>query len=279
MPILKDFKFHSPGSLNAALALLEKARAPLLLAGGTFALNYLKKVSKYPTDVISLKKISSLKGIKAQGKGLWVGAMTAIYELIGSRAVCDAFPSVIEASSKLGTTPIRNMATIGGNIASRFYWVDLPAVLISLGASVTLATKKGKKTVALEKFLSVPPEKKYILTGIVLPKGNSLSFYFRHTKTAQETDVPSLGLAFSAVKKGRVISCARCIVNTTSSFPVALKKVEDVFNNFSSGDIRMDMIEKALLEDARATKLDDHRLHLLAVDLEKLLGILRQKCV
>lgn len=278
MAILKDFKFHSPGSLDSALSILEKAKVPLLLAGGTFALNYLKKTSKYPTDVISLKKIKELKGIKVRGKGLLIGAMTSICELAVSRAVCDAFPSVAEASSRLGTTPIRNMATIGGNIASRFYWVDLPAVLMSLGASVVLAAKNGKKTVALEKFLSGKFDKKYVITGVLLPEVGRLSFYFRHTKTAQEVDVPSLGLAFSAVNRGGVLSGARCVVNTASSFPVPLRNVEKVFNGFSVCDIGIDKLKKQLFEDARGTKLDDYRVHLLVVDLEKLLNALKEKC-
>lgn len=274
MSILKDFKFHSPGTLSEGLSLLEKAKTPMLLAGGTFALNYLKKSSKYPSDVISLKKIDALHGIKPKGQGFWIGAMTTIAELADSKLIKSGFPSLFEASAKLGTTPIRNMATIGGNIASRFYWVDLPAVLISLGARVTVATKKKKETIALEKFLSDKKFKKYILTGILLPKENRLSFYFRHTRTAQEVDVPSLGVAFSGIKRGMEIVSVRCIVNTATSLPVALRNVETLFNGTHSQKIKVEELNRALLEDVRNTKLDEYRVHLLSADLEKLLVFL-----
>jgi CO/xanthine dehydrogenase FAD-binding subunit len=274
MSILKDFKFHSPGKLSEALSLLEKAKTPMLLAGGTFALNYLKKSSKYPSDVISLKKIDALHGIKPKGQGFWIGATTTIAELADSELIKSGFPSLFEASAKLGTTPIRNMATIGGNIASRFYWVDLPAVLLSLGACVTVATKKKKETVALEKFLSDKQLKKYILTGILLPKENRLSFYFRHTRTAQEVDVPSLGVAFSGIKRGEGVVSVRCIVNTASSLPVALRNVETLFEGSQLKKISAGELKKAILEDVQNTKLDEYRVHLLFADLEKLLDLL-----
>ncbi len=275
MPILKDFKFHSPQSLSAAAGLLGRSKAPMLLAGGTFSLNYLKKTAQYPTDVISLKKISALKGIKTQGKGVWIGAMTTMDELIVSKIVSGSFPSLFEAASRMGTTPIRNMATIGGNIASRFYWVDLPAVLISLGARVSLASKAKKTTIALEEFLASKPDKKAIVTGILLPQKERSAFYFRHTRTAQEVDAPCLGLAFSALRKGSRLADARVVVNTSVSLPVVFRSMAAVLERTDIGALTLLVIEEALLKDAAGTKLDEYRLRLLAADLEKLLNILK----
>ena len=136
MALLKDFHYHTPETLHEALGILMKSKEPLLLAGGTFVLNYLKKSPKYPADVIGLKKIPSLRGISDSGDSVSIGAMTTIAELAESDLIRKHFPSFFQALRHLGTTPIRNMATIGGNVASRFFWVDLPAVLISLGARV-----------------------------------------------------------------------------------------------------------------------------------------------
>lgn len=247
----------------------------MLLAGGTFSLNILKKTAKYPTDVISLKKISALKGIKLQDKGVWIGAMTTMDELIASKVVSGSFPSLFEAASRMGTTPIRNMATIGGNIVSRFYWVDLPAVLISLCAQVAFAQKGKKTTMPLEKFLSSKSDKKTIITGIFLPQEKRSAFYFRHTRTAQEVDAPWLGLAFSALKKdGRLVD-SRVVVNTAVSLPVDFRATAAVFEKADPGTLALSVVEKALLKDAAGTKLDEYRIRLLAADMEKLLSMLK----
>jgi len=57
MGLLKDFKYYAPATLKEALGALKNARHPLVLGGGTFSLNHLKKAAKYPTDVIGLKKV------------------------------------------------------------------------------------------------------------------------------------------------------------------------------------------------------------------------------
>ena len=90
--------------------------------------------------------------IKTQDNELWIGPMTRINELAGSKLIRDTFTCLNEAASKLGATPIRNMATIGGNIASRFYWVDLPAVLIALNARLEVVMDGKKHSLELNDF-------------------------------------------------------------------------------------------------------------------------------
>lgn len=270
MPILKDFKFHAPKTLSEALGLLDKGKTSLLLAGGTFALNTLKKTSRFPSDVISLRKIGALQGIKPQGRGLWIGAMTTVADVAGSKLIENMFPSLAQAASSLGTTPVRHMATVGGNIASRFFWADLPAVLISLGAKICVAEKNKKETLPLEKFLPERSLKKFILTGIFLPENKMSSFYFRHTRAVQEVDAPYLALAFSCSRKGARLQDVRCIVNTTLSLPLSLKNVEALFENIARAKIAAREIQEALRKDTENSKLDAYRLHLLSADLEKL---------
>jgi CO/xanthine dehydrogenase FAD-binding subunit len=277
MALLRDFKFHSPDTLLQALALLEQADSPVLLAGGTFALNTLKKSSKYPTDVISLRKIPELNGIKTQDKELWIGPMTRIDELIGSRFIQDSFVCLKEAALKLGTTPIRNMATIGGNVASRFYWVDLPAVLIALGARLEVVSQDGGRVVGLYDYLTEKKLKKEIVSGILLPLENRGAYHFRHTCTVQEVDTPYLGLTFSFTRGKEGLLDVRAVVNTTLSFPVFLKGVSSVLQGLGYKEISLDDMRKAVCEDIKNTKLDEYRIQLLCVDMENILSLLNGK--
>ena len=273
MGLLKDFKYYTPATLKEALGLLKKSSRPLVLGGGTFSLNHLKKLDKYPTDVIGLKKVSALRGIKDSKGSVSIGAMATMAEIYASGIIRKNFPSLIEACSKLATTPIRNMATIGGNVASRFFWVDLPAVLISLGAKISIVTPGRERVISIQEFLGSRPPEKFILTKVILPKNDSLSFYFRHTKT-MPVDVPSLALAFFAsLKKGKFSGVA-LVVNTAVSFPVKLKEVAAAMEGLRPKEVSLKSVTQALNKDAEKLRLDEYRLRCLAVDLELLLGIL-----
>jgi CO/xanthine dehydrogenase FAD-binding subunit len=275
MGLLKDFKYHAPATVQEALRLLQKSSSPLILAGGTFGLNYLKKSAKYPADVIVLRKITALKGVREEKKGVSIGAMTTIAELLVSDIIKKNFPSLSCACQHLATTPVRNMATIGGNVASRFYWVDLPAVLISLGAQVSLLASGGRKAMAVEDFLRQKPPAKFILTSFFLPKKGLTSLYFRHTK-AMAVDVPSLALAFSASAKGSLLKGVRLVVNTATSFPVELKSAEAVLEGREISKISFSALIEALNMDLKEAKLDEYRRHCLDIDLESLVNFLNE---
>ena len=276
MPLLKDFKYHAPTTLKEALACLNKAQAPLLLGGGTFVLNTLKKAARVPSDVIGLKKISVLCGIKDSKNSVVVGAMTTIAEIAESDVIKEYFLSLSHASSKLATTPIRHMATIGGNVASRFFWVDLPAVLMSLDAKLTYVTASSEKTVSIADFLTHKPAKKFIITKITLLKNDSTSFYFRHTKT-MEADIPSCALAFStSIQNGR-LSCVRLVVNTALSFPIVLKETQDVLEGVLIREVSLEKSRQVLRKDLENSKLDEYRLGRLETDLESLFSFLKER--
>lgn len=274
MGLLKDFKYHTPVSLKEALVLLKKAKKPYVLGGGTFALNHLKKAAQYPTDVVGLKKILALRGIKETKGAVIVGAMTTIAEIAESVLIARYFSALADASAKLATTPLRHMATIGGNVASRFFWVDLPAVLIALRARVTYASLKSEKTVDLEDFLRHKPVEPHIVTKISLQKKKSFNVYFRHTKT-MEVDVPFLALAFCASVGPSRCRDVRCVINTTTSFPVVLNETEQVFERSALKNLSIASVRESLAKDLKEAGLDEFRVHCVENDFESLIGILK----
>jgi len=276
MSFLKEFKYHAPTTLTQAIRLLDMSPAPLLLGGGTFVLNHLKKSSRCPTDVIGLKKIPGLGGVKSNPKDLSIGAMTTIAELAHSEIAQKYFPSLSAACQRCATTPIRNMATIGGNIASRFFWVDLPVLLMALEASVVLRFFKGQKTIALEEFLKNKPSKKFILTGVKLPKKDSWAHYFRHTRS-MDVDVPFLSLAFAAQIKNSQLTNVKLFVNSTLSLPVELKGLEAVVEGRRIDELETDGIKTALNKDCQKTNLDAYRIHCLRADCDELINFCKER--
>lgn len=273
MAILKDFRYHAPADVQDVLRLLAGGEAAVVLAGGTFVLNYLKKAARPPSDVVGLKKIASMRGIHAAGDGLEIGAMTTIAELAEHEEIEKYFPSLREAALKLGTSGVRNMATLGGNVASRFFWADMPAVLMSLGAELIFETLRGERRMSIGDFLEEKSVEKSLLTRVRLPEKNRRAFYFRHTR-AMEVDVPYAALAFSCRTGGDRMGDVRCVVNTASSFPVVLKGVEKLLEGKAPADVRVQDATARLAEDLRETGLQEHRCHLLSVDVEDLVHAL-----
>jgi len=268
MPILRDFSYHAPKSLKEALALLKRPRC-ILLAGGTIVLNTLKKTPKGPERVVSLRRIAALAAAKETKDVLSLGAAMTISEVERLPAVTKEFPSLCEACRRMATTPLRNMATIGGNIASRFFWADLPAVLMSLEARLVLETSAGRKEMSVDSFVAGKTKGPFILSAVGLPWERRISFYLRHTRT-MPVDIPTMAVAFSAAKKAGRLAEVRFVLNSGVAVPMRLKKTENVFEGCPAADVKRAELRTALAADTAGLRLDDYKRACLQNDAEEI---------
>jgi carbon-monoxide dehydrogenase medium subunit len=93
-----------------------------------------------------------LRGLQAHDNGLSIGAMTTFFDLLSSSGVQNAAPILAQAGAKVGSTAIRNLGTIGGNLCHNEPGADLPPALLALNASVELRSSKGIRNVPLTEF-------------------------------------------------------------------------------------------------------------------------------
>lgn len=115
---MKKFEQTSPASVQEAVKLLsaQNARA---IAGGTDLIGIMKE-SLLPTDrVVDLKAISGLDYIKEEGGELRIGALTKLATIASSDVVNSRAPALAQAASRIASPQIRNMATLGGNMAQK----------------------------------------------------------------------------------------------------------------------------------------------------------------
>jgi 4-hydroxybenzoyl-CoA reductase subunit beta len=115
---LPRFRYLAPRSLDeacAALADLGSAASPL--AGGTDLLPNMKRRQETPATVVGLRGIAALSARAGDpGRGLTIGAMTRLAAVAGDRALAAAHPALARAASLVASPPLRNMATLGGNV-------------------------------------------------------------------------------------------------------------------------------------------------------------------
>ncbi len=171
---LTDIVFHDARTLEEAGALMTQyAPDARLLAGGTDLLVDLKTGRAKYGHVVSMTGIDALHDITADANGLRIGALATPNELAAYPAVKERFAPILDATSKLAAQQIRNMATVGGNIAGAIPSADLPPILIVMGASVVIWSPRGERTVPVESVFVGPRKTSLacddILTAILVP--------------------------------------------------------------------------------------------------------------
>jgi 4-hydroxybenzoyl-CoA reductase subunit beta len=115
---LPRFQYVAPASLaEAARALADAGPSAMVLAGGTDLFPNMKRRQQTPGTVIGLRGIAALRTRTAEpGRGIAIGALTRLSAIEHDPAIAAAWPALARAASLVATPPIRNMATLGGNL-------------------------------------------------------------------------------------------------------------------------------------------------------------------
>jgi xanthine dehydrogenase YagS FAD-binding subunit len=148
---MKSFKHYNASSVQEASALLAEYKGSAVInAGGTDLLGCLKGkcVPAYPEAVVNIKSIPDLDFIRSNGKELRIGTLAKLADIVSSPEIKRDYSLLAEAVSAIASPNIRNMATIGGNLAQevRCWYYRYPR---QIGGPVVCLRKGGKKCSAL----------------------------------------------------------------------------------------------------------------------------------
>jgi aerobic carbon-monoxide dehydrogenase medium subunit len=234
-----DRKLMRPETMAQALSEREKyGRDALPIAGGQSLLVMLRNKLIDPKILIDLQTLGELQGMKAQANGLSIGAMTTIHDLASSSDVQTAAPILAQGASKVGSTAIRNLGTIGGNLCHNEPGADLPPALLALNASVELRSSKATRQVLLREFFRnyfetvVAPEE--LLCGVEVPKlpSGASGVYLKHAISSE--DLAIVGVAVVLVpdqKQPAKMREVRIGLGGVSAVPIRATKAESLCNN------------------------------------------------
>jgi len=147
------FAYHRPSSVKEAVGLLaqlgDDGRA---LAGGHSLIPMMKLRLATPANLVDLGGIADLKGIRADGNDIVIGAMTTQHDLIGSPLLGEKIPILRETSEQIADPQVRYLGTLGGNVANGDPGNDMPAVMLCLNATYQIAGRAGERRVAAREF-------------------------------------------------------------------------------------------------------------------------------
>jgi aerobic carbon-monoxide dehydrogenase medium subunit len=147
------FDYHRPASVADAVKLLadlgDDARP---LAGGHSLVPMMKLRLATPTHLIDLHGIAGLRGIRREGDTIVIGAMTTQHDLLASEEIARVLPILHETALLIADPQVRYRGTIGGNVANGDPGNDMPALMMTLGATFVVEGASGARKIAASDF-------------------------------------------------------------------------------------------------------------------------------
>jgi carbon-monoxide dehydrogenase medium subunit len=230
---MTPFELSEPTSLKEALSLLDADDPTVRPASGCTALMLMMKAGVFhPTRLVSLRKVAGMSGIKAGRDGsLTIGAMTPLAALEHSAEVAKLAPVITRAMPRLSNVRVRNVATIGGALAHGDPHMDLPPVLIALGASVKAVSPTGERMLMVEDLLTgyyeTALERNELIAEVWIPaQGARCAAYMKFTAGSAE-DWPAVGVAVSVDAAGDTLRDAIVVASAATTKATRLRSAEE----------------------------------------------------
>jgi carbon-monoxide dehydrogenase medium subunit len=213
------FSYHRPATLADAVKLLstlgDEARP---LAGGHSLVPMMKLRLAAPEHLVDLHGIDGLKGIRREGNRIVIGAMTTQHELLASDEIAKSLPILQETAALIADPQVRYRGTIGGNVANGDPGNDMPALMLTLGASYRLEGTGGAREIAATEFYQgayfTALEPGEVLTSISIPAPAAGHGYAYEKLKRKVGDYATAAAAVVlTMASGKVAACAIGLTN------------------------------------------------------------------
>ena len=230
---MKNFDYLEPTTVAEACALLKQHGGEAkVFAGGAHVTILMKQGLYQPKALVNIKKIPGLQGIHyGDAEGLTIGALVTHRELETSPLVKEKFPVLAEAEREVANIRVRNMGTVGGNLASGEPLTDLAQIFIALDGRLKIMGPAGQRTLSVEElfldFYTTSLAEDEIITQVVLPAlpPKSGIEYIRFSSSSV-VDKPSAGVAVRLTLDNEAVRTARVVLGCVGPTPVRARKAE-----------------------------------------------------
>ena len=268
-----QFEYVAPTTVEEALtALAEGGEDAKVLAGGQSLLPVLRMRLNVPSVVIDLGRIESLRGVRDDGDGIVIGAMTTHSDVYHDALVREHVALLTEAVEQLADPQVRHRGTFGGALAHADPAGDLGAPALALGATFTIAGPSGTRTVEADDFFqdlfTTAIGEGELLTEVRIPKYTGWGgHYEKFVRVAHQW--PIVAVAAAVKVEGGSITEARVGLTNMGSTPIRARSVEQALAGRPATD---DAVRAAAASAAEGTNPPsdlngdaDYRRHLATV--------------
>jgi carbon-monoxide dehydrogenase medium subunit len=221
------FEYHRPSTLQDAVALLGRlGEDAKVLAGGQSLIPLMKLRLASPRHVVDLNRIAGLGTIAEKDGALVIGALVRESELEASESVRHRFPILADACRVIADPLVRNLATVGGNLAHGDPANDHPAAMLALEAEVAAVGPSGTRRIPVAELFTGPlttalgPGEILTEIRIPLPAAHSGGAYLKLERKVG--DFATAGVAVQLTLAGGD-SCAHAGIGLTNVGPTPIK--------------------------------------------------------
>lgn len=238
---MRAFDLLQPSSSEEAVALLERYGDEARLLGGGAMLTVLVRegllAARY---LISVTGIPGLDGITVEDGQVTIGAASTLRTVVRSSEVRERWSVLAEAAHLVGNVRVRNVGTIGGHLAQADVHLDLPPVLVALGAAVEIRGPGGPRIVPLADFFVgyyetvLGPDEMVASVTVPVPDPNLHGVYLKYCALSPN-DWPTVGVAaFMRNDGGRALD-VRVVAGSVAERPLRLTEAEALLEGESIG--------------------------------------------
>jgi carbon-monoxide dehydrogenase medium subunit len=223
-----------PSTLDEAIAMLDPDDAAVrAIAGGTALSLMVQSHIFKPTRLISLRRLDGeLRGVHVDGNGsLRIGAMTTLTELERSPVLAVSEPVLSRALHTLSNVRVRNIATVGGHLAHGDPHMDLPPILVTLGARVRAVSPRGDRWIDVADLItgyyetSLAGDELIVELHVQAQPPGARAAYAKFTALSAD-DWPAVGVAVWVRREGEAIVEARIAVGGATDHPTRMTAAE-----------------------------------------------------
>jgi aerobic carbon-monoxide dehydrogenase medium subunit len=233
---MKSFELLEPRTLPEAVALLDPADSSVrALAGGTALMLMMKARLFQPTRLISLHRLNgALRGVRRNDKGgLSIGALASLRELERSSLISSSTPAITDALRTLANVRIRNVATIGGHLAHGDPHMDLPPILLTLGARVRAVSARGERWIGIADlfvgyYQTALAKDELIAEVEITPQPAAVRTAYAKCTALSADDWPAVGAAVWYRLEQQTIAEARIAISAATERPIRVAAAESV---------------------------------------------------
>jgi aerobic carbon-monoxide dehydrogenase medium subunit len=225
------FEYLRPKTVPEAISMLQQhGDDAKILSGGQSLIPMMKLRLARPSHLIDINRISGLAYIKEDGGFLRIGALTREAELEASPLVAK-YPILLDTAKVIADPQVRNLATVGGNLAHGDPANDHPATMIALGAQIIATGAKGERVISIDDFFvsifETSLQKGEILTEIRIPSppARSGGAYFKLERKVGDFATAAVAVQLRLDGNGAVQKSGIGLTNVGPT-PLRAKKAE-----------------------------------------------------
>jgi len=227
------FEYLRPKTVPEAVAMLQQhGDDAKILSGGQSLIPMMKLRLARPSHLIDITRVNGLSYIKEEGGFLKIGGLTREADLEASDLIRKKYPLLLDTATVIADPQVRNMATVGGNLAHGDPANDHPATMMALRAQVVATGAKGARVIAIDDFFvtlfTTALQHDEILTEIrvPVPPPKSSGAYFKLERKVGDFATAATAVQLTLDDKGAVQQIGIGLTNAGPT-PIRAKAAED----------------------------------------------------